>query len=72
MAENVIGLFKTEVIHNLVPWRGLDDVEWATLQWVSRWNALRLHSALGYGSLAMYERQCHGTRAVDLAAAGLK
>jgi transposase InsO family protein len=30
LAESVIGLFKTEVIRHAGPWRGLDDVEYAT------------------------------------------
>jgi transposase InsO family protein len=34
LAESVIGLFKTEVIRQQGPWRGLEDVEFATLQWV--------------------------------------
>jgi putative transposase len=48
MAERVIRLYQTEVIHQVGPWRGVDDAEWATLTWVSWWNATRLHSALGY------------------------
>jgi len=35
LAETVIGLFKTEEIHRRGPWRGLDDVEFATLEWVA-------------------------------------
>lgn len=34
LAETEIGLFKTELIHHRGPWRGLDDVELATLEWV--------------------------------------
>lgn len=33
-AESMIGLFKTELIRRRGPWRGLDDVELATLEWV--------------------------------------
>ena len=33
LAECVIGLYKTEVIRRRGPWRGLDDVERATLTW---------------------------------------
>jgi putative transposase len=32
LAETQIGLFKTEVIHRLGPWKGLDDVELAVLE----------------------------------------
>ena len=48
MAESVIGLFKAEVIHRLGPWKGLDDVEFATLDWVSWFNNKRLLEPLGY------------------------
>ena len=34
MAESLIGLYKSEVIHHAGPWRGQDDVEYATLEWV--------------------------------------
>jgi putative transposase len=34
LAETIIGLYKTEVIHHRGPWRQLDDVEYATLEWV--------------------------------------
>jgi hypothetical protein len=38
----VIGLYKTEVIRHAGPWRGLDDVEYATLEWVAWFNTDRL------------------------------
>jgi len=47
MAESIIGLFKTEVIRRRGPWRGLDDVEIATLEWVDWFNNRRLFEALG-------------------------
>ena len=48
MAESVIGLFKTEVINFLGPWKSMAQVEWETLQWVSWYNNERLHSAIGH------------------------
>lgn len=48
LAESVIGLFKTEVINLLGPWRSLGQVEWQTLNWVNWYNNERLHSAIGY------------------------
>ena len=48
MAESVIGLFKTEVINFLGPWKSMAQVEWETLQWVSWYNTERLHSAIGH------------------------
>jgi transposase InsO family protein len=47
LAESVIGLFKTEVIRHAGPWR-LDDVEYATLEWVAWFNTCRLLEPLGY------------------------
>jgi len=35
LAESVIGLFKTEVIRRQGPWRGVEEVEFATLEWVA-------------------------------------
>jgi putative transposase len=57
MAESVIGLFKTEVIRHGGPWRTLDDVEFATLEWVAWFNTCRLMAPLGYLSPAEYEDQ---------------
>ena len=48
MAESVIGLFKTEVIRRRGPWRSLEDVEFATLEWVSWFNHRRLLEPIGY------------------------
>jgi putative transposase len=38
MAESIIGLFKTELIRHRGPWKGIDDVEYATLEWVDWFN----------------------------------
>ena len=57
MAESVIGLFKTEVIRHAGPWRGLEDVEFATLGWVAWFNTFRLLAPLGYLPPAEYEMQ---------------
>jgi transposase InsO family protein len=47
LAETIIGLFKTEVVHRNGPWRGLDDVEFATLEWVDWFNHRRLLGSIG-------------------------
>ena len=47
LAETVIGLFKTEVIHRRGPWRSLDAVEYATLEWVDWYNHRRLLASIG-------------------------
>jgi putative transposase len=55
LAESTIGLYKTELIRRRGPWRGLDDLELATLEWVDWYNHRRLHSACGNRSPAEYE-----------------
>jgi transposase InsO family protein len=55
LAESVIGLFKTEVIRRVGPWRHLDAVEFATLEWVDWFNHRRLLEPIGYMPPAEYE-----------------
>jgi transposase InsO family protein len=59
LAESVIGLFKTEVIRRRGPWRGLDDVEYATLEWVDWFNTTRLFGPIGDLPPAEYETNHH-------------
>ena len=47
LAETVIGLFKTEVIHRRGPWRSCEAVEFATLEWVDWFNNRRLLEPIG-------------------------
>ena len=47
LAETVIGLFKTEVIHQRGPWRSFDAVEYDTLEWVDWFNNRRLLEPIG-------------------------
>ena len=46
LAETTIGLFKTELIKAEGPWRDLDQVEAATLEWVHWYNTERTHQAI--------------------------
>jgi putative transposase len=55
LAETTIGLYKTELIRRRGPWRGLDDVELATLEWVDWYNHRRLHGACDNIPPAEYE-----------------
>jgi putative transposase len=55
LAESVIGLFKAEEIHRRGPWKGLEDVEYATLEWVAWYNTSRLLEPLGYVPPAEFE-----------------
>jgi putative transposase len=47
LAETIIGLYKTEVIHHRGPWRTIDMVEYATLEWVDWFNNRRLLESIG-------------------------
>jgi len=55
LAETVIGLYKTELIRQRGPWRGLEDVEIATLEWVWWYNHHRLLEPIGYIPPAEHE-----------------
>ncbi len=57
LAETINGLYKAEVIYHLGPWKGVEDVEYATLEWVAWYNAQRLMGPLGYIPPAEYEDQ---------------
>lgn len=57
LAESVIGLFKTELIRQQGPWRNLDHVEYATLDWIAWFNTQRLLAPLGYLPPADFEAQ---------------
>ncbi|MEV8465469.1 integrase core domain-containing protein [Fluviibacterium sp. DFM31] len=46
-AETIIGLFKTEVIKFLGPWKSVGQVEWETLKWGDCYNNTHPHSAIG-------------------------
>jgi putative transposase len=47
LAETINGLYKTEVIRRRGPWRHLDAVEYATLEWVDWFNHRRLLEPIG-------------------------
>ena len=47
LAETINGLYKAEVIHQRGPWRSLEAVEFATLEWVDWFNNRRLLSSIG-------------------------
>ena len=47
LAESINGLYKTEVIRRRGPWRSLETVEFATLEWVEWFNNRRLLEPIG-------------------------
>jgi transposase InsO family protein len=48
LAESFNGLYKTELIHRKGPWRNVEHVEWATLNYVDWFNNRRIHESLDY------------------------
>ena len=56
LAETINGLFKAEVIHRCGPWKGLEAVEYATLEWVSWFNTRRLLEPIGNIPPAEFEK----------------
>jgi putative transposase len=55
LAETIIGLYKTELIGRRGPWKGLDEVEYATLEWVDWFNHRRLLEPIGSVPPAEFE-----------------
>lgn len=49
MVESFNGLYKWELIYPKGPWRGLDDVEFATLTYIDWFNNRRLHGEIEPG-----------------------
>jgi transposase InsO family protein len=47
LAETINGLYKAEVIHRRGPWRSVEAVEYATLEWVDWFNNRRLLEPIG-------------------------
>ena len=71
LAETIFGLFKAEVIWPNGPWKSLEEVEFATLEWVDWFNNQRLLEPIGDIPPAefeamYYERQEDPTMGVGL------
>ena len=69
LAETIIGLYKTEIIHRRGPWRHLEAVEYATLEWVDWFNHRRLLEPIGNVPPAEFEATYyHSTSQLPMAA----
>jgi transposase InsO family protein len=71
LAKTIFGLFKAELIRPNGPWRSLEEVEFATLEWVDWFNNRRLVGPIGDIPPAefeamYYERQEGPTTGVGL------
>jgi putative transposase len=63
LAETINGLYKTEVIHRRGPWRSLETVEFATLEWVDWFNNRRIFEPIG--NMPPAEAEAHYYRSLD-------
>jgi transposase InsO family protein len=72
LAESVIGLYKAEVIRHEGPWKTLDDVEFATLEWVDWFNNVRLLEPIGYVPPSEFEEAYYAHAAATQTEEGLK
>jgi putative transposase len=64
MAEALNSLYKAELVRNRGPWRGHDDLEIATVEYIDWYNNRRLHGELGHVPPAEYEELHAMTRPV--------
>ena len=57
LTETINGLYKAELIHRRAPWKTVESLELATLEWVTWFNHQRLLESLGYISPAEAENR---------------
>ncbi len=71
LAETIFGLYKTEVIRRNGPWRNIEEVEFATLEWVDWFNNRRLFGPIGNIPPVEFEALYDGTRESQATGVGL-
>ena len=71
LAETIFGLYKTELIRANGPWRNLEEVEFATLEWVDWFNHRRLFGPIGDMPPAEFEAMYDRQQGASVTAAGL-
>jgi len=71
LAETINGLFKTEVIWPNGPWKNLEEVEFAVLDWVDWFNNRRLLGSIGDVPPAEFEAMYYEAQASPVKEAGL-
>jgi transposase InsO family protein len=71
-AESVIGLYKTELIRNRGPWRTLEELEFANLEWVDWFNHRRLLEPIGDIPPAEFEEAYYADAAAAVESLRLK
>jgi transposase InsO family protein len=71
LAETINGLFTAEVIWPNGPWRTIEDVEFAVLEWVDWFNNRRLLSSIGDVPPAEFEAMYYAAKKSPAKEAGL-
>jgi transposase InsO family protein len=71
LAETIFGLFKTEVIRRNGPWRNIEEVEFATLEWVDWFNNRRLLEPIGDIPPVEFEAMYYARQTGQATAVGL-
>jgi putative transposase len=72
LAETVNGLYKSELVERHGPWRSLDELELATLEYIDWFNHRRLHSACDYRPPAEHEAIYYDQHNASVAPAGVQ
>jgi len=71
LAETIIGLYKAELIYKDGPWRGVQQVELKTLDWVDWFNNRRLFEPIGNIPPVEYEELYYQQQEAPAMVAGL-
>ena len=71
LAETIIGLYKAELIYKDGPWRGVEQVELKTLDWVDWFNNRRLFEPIGNIPPVEYEQLYYQQQEAPAMVAGL-
>ena len=71
LAETIFGLFKTEVVRKNGPWRNIEEVEFATLEWVDWFNNQRLLEPIGDIPPVEFEAMYYARQTSQATAVGL-
>jgi transposase InsO family protein len=71
LAETIIGLYKAELIYKDGPWRGVEQVELKTLDWVDWFNNRRLFEPIGNIPPVEYEALYYQHQEAPAMVAGL-
>ena len=71
LAETINGLLGTEVFYPNGPWRNVDEVEFATLEWVDWFNHRRLLEPIGNVPPAEFEKMYYEDQKRPATEAGL-